>query len=137
VSGAPARRGFFREIVSEAIGFVETAGGRPQFRLNELDALAPETLRGMRPILDAAHSVEGDKLVGSSASRSLALGAIDSWIVSRFDGRSTLEEIADRAARELNLAREHADHRARALFVALAKRGACAPAGPPPGGEDG
>jgi hypothetical protein len=133
-SGSMQRRYFFRSFLGQAVSVVGEIRGRPQLSLEELGRLPDTVVRTMRPVRDklGPYSIEGSELVlkrVGSAEREVvyAFGAWELDVIARFDGRSTLWEIAQAHASSQKVHAAAAYHGARSLFIALASYLVCRP----------
>ena len=132
------RRHFFRSFLGETVSAVDEIRGRPQLSIDEIGRLPDSILRTMRPVRDVLgpYSIEQGQLLWSEpggAARKTVVYAFESWeldVLGRFDGRSTLDAIAQAHATSQNIDIETAYKRARSLFVALASYLVCRPADP-------
>jgi hypothetical protein len=120
--------------LTEAIGLVEEAGGRPQFLLNGVGSLPEATLLAMRPVVhrEASIAVEGGWLLASGRPgapfvRLRPLTAPQAFVLGCFDGRRTVADICSLAQAELGLSPEAALGLVKPLFAALARDGLCHP----------
>lgn len=129
------RRGFFKQMVSEALGAAEEAAGRPQFRLDEIPSLPDDVLAGLVPqVREDAEIVVTDAGVQAKLRTRqepvvlFAHDAVDTFVFNRFNGSTPL----GRAARELSAAMSldgpDAFACARALFVRLVRLRVVVPA---------
>lgn len=124
------RRQFFRSFVRELIGIAEEVRGRPQLRLDELEALPDATLRDLCPLLSAAYRLDGNRIM-EGADEVCALDDLGRFVVGRFDGHRTIAAIARDAAATFSLDAQAALRAVRTIFVALAKPMICIPSNTP------
>ena len=135
-SDSMRRRHFFRSFLGEAVSAVDEIRGRPQLSIDDIGRLPDSVLRTMRPVRDALgpYLIEQGQLLrgepGDPARRQIVY-VFESWeldVLARFDGRSTLDAIAQAHATSHKIDVETAYKRAKSLFVALASYLVCRPA---------
>ena len=130
------RRHFFRSLLAEGTSFCEEVSGRPQLRLAELWRLPDAVLFSMRPAYDAGvtvFEVEG-RMCGRRGDGPIedlfAVAEPGTYVLCRFDGLSTVGQVADELAAAWHWPSEDARTTAKDVFLRLVRLGLCRPARP-------
>ena len=130
------RRRFLQRVVGDGVGFLEEISGRPQLRLKDLWQCPDEILLSLRPAFVAGATVYAvnERMLGRhSPGDPIDLYGLDepgTFVLSRFDGRSPLVEIASELASARGWDAGRARAHAREVFLRLVAVGLCAPANP-------
>jgi hypothetical protein len=132
------RRHFFRSFLAATASAVEQVKGRPQLALGELDQLPDAVLGLMRPVRQSLgpYRVEHASLVRTIADggERRPVHTFEPWeldVLDRFDGRSTLHDIARAHGAVHGVDADAAWCGAKSLFIALCSYLVCHPSGPP------
>lgn len=133
------RRFFFRRFFGEALSLLEEVRGHRRFRLSGLGDLPDGILANMRPVFNRDRFLRLE--AGALVARTTAgigeeyhpCSASQEHVLRRFDGETTLDEIAASLARTFGGEREQQYQQAKQLFIVLAGKGICFPADSPEG----
>ena len=131
------RRSFFRILAGEAASLTREVQGRPQYTLKDIPSLSDEAVLGMVPApMDSNQAViqEGRLYARDKSTNDfIQVWVFDDpelWLLDRFDGSSTLADIAVDFSLEFNQDLDAARQRTRKLFQTLAGMSLFRPADP-------
>jgi hypothetical protein len=135
VHSAIERRDLPRAVLAEAFVILEELRGRPQLRLSTLDDYPEQALKHIEPTVhmgvsffradEFIHAVRED---GSEAVPLFRSTPVNLLLFSAFDGRTSLQCIADMCVAELGDPPELAFARTKHLFLELVRLGISVPA---------
>ncbi|MDO8589615.1 MAG: hypothetical protein Q7T82_21530 [Armatimonadota bacterium] len=128
------RRSFLKSLISETIAAFEEAHGKPNYKLADLWTVSDETLGQMTPALAEKTLVdrsEGRLTVRAAnddqAGYCVQADSPQSFIIDHFDGNASLLSISSQLARQWSMQSDSAFETAKKVFLALVRRGLCAP----------
>jgi hypothetical protein len=133
------RRLFFRQFLGQTVASIEEVAGRPQISLAQLPTLPDDDLGRLMPGLrdDVRVEVQDARVQAWRADRAAAVTLFEAGdaeavrLFNRFDGHTTLDDIARALALEEGGSAGAAFARARALFLRLVELGVCVPQNAP------
>ena len=134
----PARRGFFRAFVAEAMSTVREMRGIRQFRLSQIHMRPEHVIAAMVPSQRryGRIRVQGNRLVqcgrdGTPEATLVELGEQHTRLLSRFDGVRSVRQIACDWAAETGLPEAEAFAQVKSFFLPLAKLAVLVPISAP------
>ncbi|MBZ5510035.1 MAG: hypothetical protein LAN70_02590 [Acidobacteriia bacterium] len=133
-AGMGGRRAFFRWLARESVIQFDELRGRPQLRLSDLPQLPVAQVAALKPgIVPGVEIIPaGDRVLARLPKRTdavtlFSLHPMQLAIFNRFNGMSTLAEVAESVCAQSGQPPEEVFAATRSLFLRLAALGVCAP----------
>lgn len=131
---AMSRRAFFKSIARETTSLTDELKGIPQCRLDELSLLPTERLERICPVIlpDVKILIDGQRLRALRKGEPKPIPLLEheseaAFLLSQFDGLSTLRVISERLASKTKKDFDRAFDRVRAAFLRLVDLGLSVP----------
>lgn len=132
------RRGFFQNLLGEAVLLAEEVQGRPQLRLADLDKLPLDKLQEIMPTLTDGVTIlirDGEVWAQVAGERPTTRRLFDltpqvKAVIDSFDGQRSIGEIAEALAHETAWPRQQTLEYVRETFLKLVHLGLCVPSNP-------
>jgi hypothetical protein len=134
---AAGRRTFFRSFLGDVAVFFDELRGKPQLRLMDLSNLPDHVLSQIKPVISDGTEISlvdgyvAARRKASEKSRNvLELNPENLFVFNRFNGATTIDDIADGLSRAMSWDRQQAFDYTRSVFLRLAQFGTCVPGNP-------